>query len=769
MRAPRSSFLFPGQGSQFKGMGGEALFHRLPALVEKADRTLGYSIRSLCLSDPQEQLTSTQYTQPAMYVVDVLTYLDRLASGDGLPDFVAGHSLGEYAALCVAGVFDFATGLMLVQRRGQAMQAAMGGGMIAILRLDQKTIRSFLADPGLTALDIANLNAPDQTILAGPPEALARGTAVFEAAGAMVVPLNVSAAFHSRYMAEASARFADALTRVALRSPKLPVISNVTARPYPADPAAIRELLLKQMTSPVKWSETISYLLAQGVEDFLEIGPGNVLTNLVTSIRRAPDALDVAPAPLPARAVDPASPVRTSRPRQLSLGSRSFLDVYGVKQAYVAGSMYMGIASKDLVVRMARSGHLAFFGTGGIDLATIDRTIRTINSELPRDAPFGMNLLSDPVDPDFELDTVRLFHEREVRFVEASGFMQITPALVLHRAAGLHRPASGAIESRHRIIAKVSHPDVARAFLEPSPRVILERLIADKRITAQQAELAARVPVATDLCVEADSGGHTDRAVTTTILPTIVRLRDAMCAAHHYSERIHVGAAGGIGTPEAVAAVFLLGADFVLTGSINQCTVEAGTSDLVKDMLQRVNVQDTDYAPAGDLFELGSKVRVMKRGVFFPARANKLYDLWRVHPSLDDIDEKDKAAIQDKYFKRSFADVYDDVRRHHEARAPGELLKADSNPKHKMALIFKSYFAYSTRWAIDGDASNRVNFQVQCGPALGAFNQWVTGTELEPWRGRHADHIAQRLMTGAVDLMAQHFDRLAERSTTGWS
>ncbi len=164
--------------------------------------------------------------------------------------------------------------------------------------------------------------------------------------------------------------------------------------------------------------------------------------------------------------------------------------------------------------------------------------------------------------------------------------------------------------------------------------------------------------MADDICVEADSGGHTDRGVAATLLPAIQRQRDAAMAAHAYRKSIRVGCAGGIGTPEAAAAAFVLGADFILTGSINQCTVEAGTSDLVKDLLQEMQVQDTDYAPAGDMFEIGARVQVLKRGLFFPVRANKLYELYRSVDSIEQIDPGTARMIQEKYFQRSLAEVY---------------------------------------------------------------------------------------------------------------
>ena len=224
-----------------------------------------------------------------------------------------------------------------------------------------------------------------------------------------------------------------------------------------------------------------------------------------------------------------------------------------------------------------------------------------------------------------------------------------------------------------------------------------------------------------------------------------------------YENQVFVGAAGGIGTPGSAAAAFVLGADFILTGSINQCTVEAGMSDVVKDMLQGMNVQDTDYAPAGDMFETGARVQVLRKGVFFPARANKLYDLYRYHNSVHEIDEKTKRQLQEKYFKRSFDEIWEETRTFFSQRDPEQIRRAEKSPKHKMALIFRWYFGHTTRIANEGIETEKVNFQVHTGPALGAFNQWVRGTDLEDWRNRHADQIGERLMQEASDLLNQRF------------
>lgn len=276
---------FPGQGSQTKGMGAD-LFERFAEWTGTADDVLGYSIRELCVDDPRGELGLTRFTQPALFVVNALTYRARLEDGSPEPAFVAGHSLGEYNALLAAGVFDFATGLALVRRRGALMAEVSGGGMAAVIGLEPARIEEVLqaSDEG-RRLDVANFNSFDQTVIAGPAADLAAVKPHFEAAGARAfIPLKVSAPFHSRYMREAQQEFGAFLGACELAAPRIPVVANVTARPYEHD--AVRETLASQIGSAVRWLDSMLFLLDQGVTDFVEAGPGTVLSKLLTQIRK---------------------------------------------------------------------------------------------------------------------------------------------------------------------------------------------------------------------------------------------------------------------------------------------------------------------------------------------------------------------------------------------------------------------------------------------------------------------------------------------------
>lgn len=278
-----TTFVFPGQGSQKQGMGQD-LFDYYLELTQEASDILGYDIKALCLDDLAENLNQTQYTQPALYVVNALTYLKQIEDTGLQPDYVAGHSLGEYNALFAAGAFDFATGLRLVQERGQLMSQAVSGGMAAIIGLKELEVNAVLAQ--CEHIKIANYNSYTQFVISGAKESIDKSLALFEQAGAaMVIPLKVSGAFHSPLMGGASEQFKQFIQKFTFNAPSIPVIANLSAKPYP-DKSCIVDYLSSQITSSVLWTESINYLLQQNETDFIEVGPGLVLTGLIKRIKK---------------------------------------------------------------------------------------------------------------------------------------------------------------------------------------------------------------------------------------------------------------------------------------------------------------------------------------------------------------------------------------------------------------------------------------------------------------------------------------------------
>ncbi len=273
------AIMFPGQGSQHKGMGKD-LFGSFKKEITQASDILGYDLEALCLEDPRRELGKTQFTQPALYVVNALAFMQKDIKTTN--NWFIGHSLGEYNALLAAGAFDFETGLKLVQKRGELMGNAVKGAMAAVLGLDIKELKNKLSEGGYDSIDIANFNTPTQTVVSGPKEAINILLKDFESQNILIVPLFVTSPFHSRYMKNAAADFSLFLEDFEFSPLKSPVISNVTGVPYKDD--QVKVLLSEQINSSVNWTGSIRYLMGQGIHDFEEIG-SEILSKMVNEIK----------------------------------------------------------------------------------------------------------------------------------------------------------------------------------------------------------------------------------------------------------------------------------------------------------------------------------------------------------------------------------------------------------------------------------------------------------------------------------------------------
>lgn len=276
--------VFPGQGTQKRGMGAEMLA-RFPQMARRADDVLGFGVEQLCLEDPEGRLGRTEYAQPAIYVVGALHFL---GSGLPAPDYLAGHSLGEYTALFAAGAVDFETGLELVRHRGELMGAADDGGMAAVAGAGRDVVEDAIRAHGGAGVVVANHNAPDQVVLSGPTAGLDALTPALELLpGVRVARLRVAGAFHSPLMDTAAREFRSALDAAAIAAPRIPVVSGVTGRPIGDGAQDVRDTLAAQMSSPVRWVDAVRFLRGAGVTEFVELGGGTVLTGLIEKITAA--------------------------------------------------------------------------------------------------------------------------------------------------------------------------------------------------------------------------------------------------------------------------------------------------------------------------------------------------------------------------------------------------------------------------------------------------------------------------------------------------
>jgi PfaD family protein len=430
------------------------------------------------------------------------------------------------------------------------------------------------------------------------------------------------------------------------------------------------------------------------------------------------------------------------------LGDAGFLATHGLKYPYMTGAMANGIGSTEIVEAMSRAGMLGSFGAAGLSIDRITQAIDRLQQSLG-DGPYCFNLIHSPNEPAHEAATAELFLRRGVRTIEASAYLDLTPPVVRYRVAGLSRAADGRVLANNRVIAKVSRVEVATKFLSPPPTRIVQALRSANQITAEQAELAASVPMCDDLTAEADSGGHTDNRPAITLLPTLLALRDRLAKQFNYPIAPRVGLAGGIATPASVAAAFAMGAGYVVTGSINQACVESGSSDAVRKMLAEAGQADVTMAPAADMFEMGVKVQVLKRGTMFAMRAAKLYELYRQYPSWEAVPAADRAQVEKNLLRTTFEDIWAQTRDFFQKRDPTQLPKAESDPRHRMALVFRWYLGLSSRWANAGEPTRPLDYQVWCGPAMGAFNEWVKGSFLEQPARRGVVVVALNLLYGA--------------------
>lgn len=764
------ALMFAGQGSQYKGMGKD-LFKKYKELTLEASTILGYDLQELCISDPERKLSKTEYTQPALYVVNAFEAYNKT---EPYADWLIGHSLGEYNALHAAGVFDFITGLKLVQKRGELMASSSGGGMAAVLEISSNELHKILKNSGHLDIDIANYNSPKQTIISGPSEQLKKVISDFENNNIKIIPLLVSAPFHSRYMKKASEDYELFLRQFTFSPFKVPVVSNVTGLPHQHE--HLHSMLSQQIASSVLWMDSITFLLQKGVKEFEEVG-GTILTKMVKEIKNhkvieihKKDANEIeGELTLTKNYISPLNKEKTnsglkSTKKKSTLGCAEFKKEYGVNYAYVVGGMSNGISGENLIIQLAKSKILGFFGTHNLSLTKIEQGLSYITNSLDITDPFGVNIVYNYKQPDKEFKIIELVLKYGIKNIEISDFIDVPLSLVYYRVSGLLQGEDGRVICKHKIICKVSKPDIAIAFMSPPPTALVEKLLQNNKITKEQADMAQLITMSDDICVMTDPGGHTERQQFNVIFPAIKRIRDLAMTKNQYSNKIRIGTGGGIGTPDSVALAFLLGTDFVLTGSINLCSVESRISSTVKRILQNMEVSDTDHVPYGDMFELDEYAQVLRKGTLFSSKAKKLMSVFQKYTSVEHLPEDVKTLLEQDYFNNSLEEVWglltDNLKKDNLLL---EIERAEQNQRYKMVLIIKYYFRLCENYAIEGAEKNIQNYQVYVGSALGAFNQYVKGTEMENWENRSVSGICKCLMFDAEKILVKQITELSEK------
>lgn len=425
-------------------------------------------------------------------------------------------------------------------------------------------------------------------------------------------------------------------------------------------------------------------------------------------------------------------------------GDPAFKKEYGLKYALYGGAMANGIASADMVIALGKAGFMGSYGAGGVSLETISAEIDKIQAALD-DKPYMINMLSGR-NADAEMRLAQVLIDKNVPAVEASAYIIPSEALLYYRLSGIREDANGTVIPARKVIAKVSREEVLEKFVSPPDPTAVAALVKAGLLTETEAKLASRVPVADDITVEADSGGHTDGRPLVSMLPALIALANRVQAKYGYAKKVRVGAGGGIGTGASCLAAFQMGAAYVVTGSVNQACVEAGTSDYVKQVLAQAAMADVTMAPCADMFESGAKVEVIKKGTMYPQNAQKLYEYYTKYPSFDAIPAADRDRVEKRILKDTFANIWQSTKEYFAKIDPSKIAKAEADPKLKMALVFRWYLGNSSRWAVMGEKSRQLDMQIWCGQCMGAFNLWVNGTPLQSVEKRRVAVIAETLM-----------------------
>ena len=429
-------------------------------------------------------------------------------------------------------------------------------------------------------------------------------------------------------------------------------------------------------------------------------------------------------------------------------GDTEFKKTYGLKYALYGGAMANGIASSDMAIALGMAGCMGSYGSGGQRLEVVAQEIDKMKAALSG-KPFLVNMLSNR-NADMEMKLAQLLIDKEVLGVEASAYIVPSEALVYFRVKGVHEDAEGRIVIPHKIIAKVSREEVLEKFVSPPPAEAVAALLKAGVITAEEAALAHKIPMADDITAEADSGGHTDGRPLVSMLPALIALANRKQAEFGYQQKVRVGAGGGIGTGLSCLGAFEMGAAYVVTGSVNQGCVESGTSDYVKQILAETAMADVTMAPCADMFEMGAKVEVIKKKTMYAQNAQKLYEYYVKYPSFEAIPAADQDRIEKKILKDSFDNIWKGTKEYFSRVDPAKIPQAEKNPKMKMALVFRWYLGSSSRWAVQGDPNRKFDMQIWCGQSMGAFNLWVKGTPLEKAENRHVGEVANLLLNSCA-------------------
>ncbi len=431
------------------------------------------------------------------------------------------------------------------------------------------------------------------------------------------------------------------------------------------------------------------------------------------------------------------------------LGSRVFQQRYGCKWSYYTGAMYRGIASEEMVTKCANSGILSFLGYVRMPFEEVEQTLASLYEKL-KTKPYGVGFSPAALKGDsgaLDMLYVNLFIKHKVPVIELSAHVGISKEIVYLRSKGL-RLFEGGVKKPRLLIGKLSRIELAKTFMSPPPNRMLTQLIQEGLISEEEAKISSQLPLCDDIVFEGSSGGYTDQQPFLVSLPALLSLRDAMMIKYNYQDSILVGVGGGLGAPSAISTAFMAGADFVLTGSINQCTVESGISAPAKELLEKAGIYDFGTTIHGYALKYGFKIQALTKGTKFVNNSDFLANIWNRYDSLEAIPELTIKRLE-RIFGHTVEKVWELVIEYKKNHNQEQIEEAKNDPKLKMTLIFVWYYAFTQKVTSTGDISFIEHYQIHSGAAIGAFNQFVKGTTYEKWQNRNVNEIAALLMNYA--------------------
>lgn len=726
MRNKMIAFLFPGQGAQFVGMGKE-LFNKFPEIVYKADEILNYSIKELCLKDEKNQLNQTEYTQVALYVVNCLYYLNEVQENKRKPDVIIGNSLGEYNALYAAGCISFEDGLRLVQERGRLMGQSKNGTMAAIIGLESEKIERILDYKKISGrVQISNYNTKMQNVIAGDQRTIDDILPFLLEKGAKkAVKLNVSGAFHSKYMEEAERKFEPYLRKVSFKAPSCVVFSNYTGDVYVK--GDIFAPLLHQISNPVRLRKSILNAIKMGVTEYIELGPRRTMTKMFKEVENEYDMR-----------------------KENSLGNSQFKNEYEVDYSYIVSGLRKGITSVEMIKKLRENNILGFIGIDGLKEDEIIEIIEEAKQKIPNKY-IGVHITNDLYNVERTNKIIDYLIAQHISNVEISGFSKPNAALIKYRLKGISIGNDNTLTSINKILVHVNSVKNAEEFMVPIPTEILNELVLEGEISEKIASKIKNIPLCDDICIDNDKNGF----------EMLNYLKEENNSKNNdFLKKVRIGIGGRIGCPLAVAISFFSGADFILTTSINQCTIEARTSNYVKELLQNTTENDFSNAPIDELFEFGTRFSVLKKGSLYHIRALKLYEIYCQYSSFEEIPDEVKRTIFVKYFKTTYEEVFDMSTKE---LSDEEKQKIEEQPKEKMVLMFKKMLEKCYNDACIGNIENQANYLVLASSDMSDLNYFLKETEYAFWNKRSAVTIAKMLMDEGERMLQEKAEKIIKK------